>query len=297
MQSTGVQAYEILAYIFGILAVILNAVLLLSVYNERKKIFVTRASYLVANLAVADCLIGLFLIVFQSPIAQIEFISRLHFALVWTAFCVSYFTVLVMAAERSVLIMLPMAWSTLLTIRRTIFSILAVWILSIIAGVVMYNDKYRHHAQFFICLFVEIFAFLFFATHLYISCLLHRREKHRARVNEYPDQDTPRSANTENIAQSKVTIVVSILLVILIVSIVPYFVCLQLFTIHNTFDDTVGTKIDPDVYEKAYHYTDAFLYVNFFANPIIYAWRLRIYRKAFYRLFCFYRRLFRQHSS
>ena len=297
MQSTGEQAHEILAYIFGILAVILNAVLLLSVYNERKKIFVTRASYLVANLAVADCLMGLFLIVLQQPIKQIEFKSNvrqhIRLPLVWTAFCVSYFTVIVMAAERFVLIMLPMVWSTLLTIRRTIFSILAVWILSIIAGGVMYNEKYRSHAQFFICLFVEIFAFLFFATHLYISCLLHRREKHRARVNEYPDQDTPRFANTENIAQSKVTIVVSILLVILIVSIVPHLVCLQFFTIHNT----VGTKIDPDVYEKAFYYTRAFTYINFFANPIIYAWRLRIYRKAFYRLFCFYRRLFRQHSS
>ena len=148
-----------------------------------------------------------------------------------------------MAAERSVLIMLPMVWSTLLTIRRTVFSILAVWILSIITGGVMYNDKYRYHAQFFICLFVEIFAFLFFATHLYTSCLLHRREKHRARVNKYPDQDTPRFANTENIAQSKVTIVVSNLLVILIVSMVPYFVGLQLFTINNNFDDSVGTKI------------------------------------------------------
>ena len=238
-------------------------------YNERKKIFVTRASYLVANLAVADCLIGLFLIVFQQPIAQIEIKTNvrqhIQLPLVWTVFCVSYFTVIVMAAERSVLIMLPMVWSTLLTIRRTIFSILAVWILSIIAGGVMYNDKYRYHAQFFICLFVEIFAFLFFATHLYISCLLHRREKHRARVNEYPG--TPRFANTENIAQSKVTIVVSILLVILIVSMVPYFVCLQLFTINNTFDDTVGTEIDPDVYDKAYHYTDAFTCINFSQIP------------------------------
>lgn len=288
MQSSGVQPYEILAYIFGILAIILNGVLLLSMYNERKKIFVTRASYLVANLAVADCLNGLFLVVLQQPIGEIEYRSdvraRIQLPSVWTALCMSYFTVLVMAAERSVVIMRPMDWSALLTIRRTIISILAVWILSIIAGGVMYNDKYRYHAQFFICLFVEICAVLFLTTHVYISCLLYRRDKHRANVNEDPDQDTPRLAPSENISQRKITIVVSILLVILIVTMLPYFVCLQVFTIQNTFDDTVASKIDLDVYGRAYLYTDAFLYVNFFANPIIYAWRLRMYRKAFYSL-------------
>ena len=288
MQSNGVQAYQVLAYIFAILAVILNGVLLLSMYNERKKIFVSRISFLVANLAVADCLNGLFLIVLQQPIKQIEFKSnvreRIQLPFMWTAFCVSFCTLLLMAAERLIVIILPMVWSTLLTIRRTIFSILAVWILSIIAGGVMYNDKYRYYAQFVICLFVEISAFGFIAIHIYILWLLHRRDKHRANVNEDPDQDTPCLSSSENIAQRKVTIVVSILLLVLIVTCVPHFICLQLFTIHNTFDDTVGTKIDPDVYEKAFHYTDAFTYINFFANPIIYAWRLRMYRKAFYSL-------------
>ena len=112
-------------------------------YNERRKIFTTRASYLVANLAVADCLTGLFLIVLQQPIKEIEYKSEvrkhIQLPLVWTALCASYFTVLAMAAERFVLVILPMSWSTLLTIPRTIISILAVWVISIIAEAVMYK--------------------------------------------------------------------------------------------------------------------------------------------------------------
>ena len=214
MQSNELQAHEILVYIFGILAFVLNGVLLLSMYNEIRNIFTTRASYLVANLAVADCLTGLFLIILQQPIKEIDYKSEvqkhIQLPLVWTAVCASYFTVLVMAAERFVLVILPMAWSTVLTIPRTIISILAVWIISIIAGALMYNDKYRYYAQFFICLFIGICALLFFASHVYISWLLHRKNKHSATVNavEDLDQNTPRHAASENIAQRKVTIVV-----------------------------------------------------------------------------------------
>ena len=245
MQSTEGQAHEILAYIFGILAFVLNGVLLLSTYNERRKIFITRASYLIfilSNLAVADCLTGLFL---QQPTKEIEYRSDvrkyIQLPLVWIVLCASFSTVLAMAAERFVLVILPMAWSTVLTIPRTIISILAVWIISIIAGAVTYNDKYRYYGQFFVCLFVEITCLA------NISCMLSRRNKHRATVSEVEDSDpnTPRHTTRENIAQRKVTIAVSILLVVLIVTCVPYFIFLQMFTVNNTFDSTVASKPRP----------------------------------------------------
>jgi hypothetical protein len=54
MLSTGVQGNQVVSYIFGILAIVLNGVLLASMYKERKKIFVARISFLVANLAFAE---------------------------------------------------------------------------------------------------------------------------------------------------------------------------------------------------------------------------------------------------
>ena len=290
MTSTGVQGYEVLSYIFGILAIVLNGVLLASMYKERKKIFVTRISFLVANLAFADCLSGLFLIALHQPIKVIEYKSNARLLtelpLIWTAFCASFLTLFLMAAERLVVVTLPMVWSKLLTIPRSLLCIFAVWLLSIGGGVAIHYKRY--YAQFFICLIVEISALCFIATHIYIVWLLQRREKHRMVVNKNSSQDspclpTPPNENN-NHSHRKVTIVVTILLSVLIVTCVPYFVCLQMFTINNTFDKTLSQRVNLEIYDKAMLYSRAVLYVNFFMNPIIYAWRLRMYRKAFYSL-------------
>ena len=289
MPSTGVQGNEVLSYIFGILAIVLNGVLLASMYKERKKIFVTRISFLVANLAFADCLNGLFLIILSQPIKEIEYKSDvlllIQQPLVWIAFCASLLTVILMAAERLVIVTLPMEWSTLLTIPRTLLCILAVWLLSIGCGVAIH---YRQlYVQFVMCLIVEISALFLITTHIYIVWILRRREIHRmVLVNQNPSQDSPclPTPPNKNSAHRKVTMVVTILLSVLIVTCVPYFVCIQMFVINNTFDRTVADKVNLEIYDKAFLYTFSLLYVNFFMNPIIYAWRLRMYRKAFYSL-------------
>ena len=281
----------ILSYIFSCLAIILNGVLLISMFNERKKIFVTRISYLVANLAFVDCLNGVFLIALLQPIPNIRFLQTeamftVQLPLVWTAFCASYFTLFLMAAERLIIVTLPLLWSTLLTVRRTIYCICMVWIISIAAGIAIHYVRF--YALFFICLFVEICALSFIATHVYILWILHKREKRRVKTFAIQDssQITPclPEPSSENIAHKKVTVVVTILLIVLVVTCVPYFICLQIFSIANTFDPTVRNKLDRDTYRTAYIYTDAFNYIYFFSNPIIYAWRLTMYRQAFYSL-------------
>ena len=286
--QTGLQGYAVLTFIFGIWAIALNGVLLASMYKERKKIFVTRISCLVANLAVADCLNGLFAILLVQPIKEMQFKGDIRklikLPLVWTAFCASFFTLFLMAAERLVVVKLPMVWSTLLTVPRTIICILCVWLLSAGAGVAIHF--YGYYTQFVLCLLVGVSALSFVAIHVYILWLLRQKEKTRKIMKQDPSQITPCIATSrhENIVHTKVTIVVTILLSVLIVTCVPYFVCLQMFAINHTFDKTLASKVNADVYDKVFRYTDAFTYVNFLSNPIIYAWRLRMYRKAFYSL-------------
>ncbi|CAB3991546.1 adenosine receptor A1-like [Paramuricea clavata] len=288
MPSTGVQGNQVLLYIFGILAIVLNGVLLASMYKERKKIFVTRISFLVANLAFADCLNGLFLIILRQPITEIEYKNNtrllVELPLVWTAFCASLLTVILMAAERLLIVTLPMEWSTLLTIPRSLLCILAVWLLSIGCGVAIHYKRY--YAQFVTCLIVEISSLFLIATHIYIVRMLQRREIQRMVVNKNPSQDSPclPTPPNKNNAHRKVTVVVTILLSVMIITCVPYFACIQMFVINNTFDKTVADKVNLEVYHIVLTYAFALLYVNFFMNPIIYAWRLRMYRKAFYSL-------------
>ena len=288
MPSTGVRGNEVLSYIFGILAIVLNGVLLASMYKKRKKIFVTRISFLVANLAFADCLNGLRLIILSQPIKDIEYKSDalllVQQPLKWIGFCASILTIILMAAERLVIVTLPMEWSTLLTIPRTLLCILAVWFLSIGCGVAIHYRRY--YVQFVICLIVEISALFLITTHIYIVWMLQRREIHRVVVNQNPSQDSPYlpTPPNKNSAYRKVTAVVTILLSVLIVTCVPYIVCFQMHVINNTFDKTVADKVNLDVYDRVFLYSRALLHVNLFMNPIIYAWRLRMYRKAFYSL-------------
>lgn len=180
-----------------------------------------------------------------------------------------------------------MVWSRLLTVPRTILCIILVWIISICGGVAIHFNQY--YAQFFICLFVELSALSFIATHVYILWILRRREK-GCEIEITPDKDPSQATpclepkDTSHIAHRKVTIVVTILLAVLITTCVPYFVCLQMFTTNNTFDPTLSQRINVDIFDKVYNFSNAFSYINFLANPIIYAWRLRMYRKAFFSL-------------
>ncbi|XP_028416751.1 uncharacterized protein LOC114540962 [Dendronephthya gigantea] len=248
--------------------------------------FVSRLSYLIGNLAFADCLNGVFLIVLQQPILDIRYVTKtlkaITLPMVWTAYCASYAILFLMAAERIVILLLPLVSSMLLTIHRTVFGIFVAWLISIGGGVAVYYKQY--YAKFYICLFIEICTLGFVVSHVFILWALHKREKRR--VNEYSSQVTPppQVPCSESLAQRKATMVVTSLLVVLILSCLPSFICIQLFVINNSYDNTLASKINVELYSKFRAYSSAFNYVYFFSNPIIYAWRLRMYRKAFYIL-------------
>ena len=285
-----IQPYQVMVYTFAILAVLLNGLLLMSMIKERKKMFVTRISFLVANLALADFLCGFFVIVLVQPIKELQIfkhdtVSPIILPFCWTAYSVSFYTVLFMAIERFIILILPMTWSSILIIPRTAICIVCAWCLSICGGVFIYYEKYTLYVQLAICLFVFLVDVFLIASHIYILWVLRRRGQRRiATDNQDPSLPNCSPPANENIVEKKVTIVITILLVALNITLIPYLIVLQFFLVNGTLDHTISDKINFEVYYEAYTYTFAFFYVNFFINPIIYAWRLRIYRKAFYSL-------------
>lgn len=185
-----------------------------------------------------------------------------------------------------------MVWSTLLTIPRTIFCIILVWIVSIRAGVLVpIGDDNFLHARFFIYLVVELSVLFFIATHVNIFLVIQRREEGRKETSS--DQDsllrnpcltTQETKGASHITHQNMIIFVTIVLAVLIVTCVPLFVCLNMSYTENTFDRSLASRVDLHFYDNSLHYSDAFFYVHFIANPFIYAWRLRMYRKAFHSL-------------
>lgn len=282
--SVELKPSDLLSCTLAIVAVLLNGTLLASMYKERKKIFLSRISYLVGNLAFADFLNGLFFVVLMQPIISMRYkdhlVEFLSLPLTWMALCASCATLLLMSVERLVVVALPMTWSTILNKRRTLLGIFLVWITSIAAGLWVGYKKY--YAQFFVCVFIEVSATNSIIIHFYVLWVLRRGAKQRFQMTE--DQQQSQAFLKENVAHKKVTTVVTILLVVLIITCAPYLVCTQMLIVNLTFDKTLHQKVNVHIFIIIYDYSVAFMYINFLCNSIIYAWRLRMCRKAFFSL-------------
>lgn len=271
-------------YVFGVafslLAIALNGFLILVMTKERSVFFHTRVSYFVINLAVADCLTGVSLtyIGFQE-LLTLEKSSARPVVLVfsWITVQCSFFTLLLMSVDRLVMVLYPLSWSRILTVRRTIIGVAVVWLVSIAGGVVMHF--YKMATQLAILSFVELCTLIFVCNSLFIYPVLRKREQGR-----YISDDPSKSAERLPIPHDKMSNVVVILMVVLMVTQLPFLMCFQMILAHRLFDQNFLRNIDNNAFFQAYSYTQAFAGLNFVVNPIVYAWRIRTYRKAFTRV-------------
>lgn len=267
----------LLGVVFSILAIILNGFLVLVMTKERKVFFRTRVSYFVINLAVADCLTGVSLTYLELR----ELLKlKTHPALIpmvllfnWTTVQCSFFTLLLMSVDRLIMVLYPLSWSKILTVRRTLISVAAVWLVSIAGGVMLHF--YKAATQLVILSFVELCTLVFICNSLLIYPVLRKREQGR-----YTSDDPSQSSPT---IRDKMSTVVVMLMVVLIVTQLPFVTCFQIILAHRLFAKNVFQKLDVLSLFQAYSYAQAFACLNFVVNPIVYAWRIRTYRKAFIR--------------
>ena len=294
--ASGVEPYQILKIIFGSLSILLNGFLLLAIGVERRKLFASRVTYLVANLALADFLMGVVLVFIIQPLEihkRKPALKELELPLIWAAMLVSFLTLFLMSAERFVVVSLPMLWSSILTTRRTIIGIGIIWCLAIIGGIVVHFHNFK--AFFAMIIVIEFCVVVFIIVHLYILRFLKKPNSETALTDgddeelQVTDVTTWPSAEQSNHVSMKqhgeVTAVVAILLAVLIFTMVPHFICVQLLLANILIDDTALDGIDQNKLYLAFEYTDALSFLNFVVNPIVYAWRLRMYRRAFVKLF------------
>lgn len=270
---------DVLLIIIGSLAVLLNGLLLLLIVNNRGIFLRTRVSYLVANLSLADFLTGaiLVLVVMRRLTQSKDNFEGFQFLFLCTSIHISFLTLLLMSFDRVLVAVLPLTWSGFLTGRRTIFAIAVVWALSIFGSImIQYHTRKKRLA---ILLFQEISVCLFTASHVFIFQFLKRQRRWlvhsiRSAVELTAVVDLPLRAS-----HAQITSVVLTLMLVLIVTYLPYIVRL------NILMATKSTDIAVQQVDTVFRYTQAFSYLNFAVNPIIYAWRLKVYRRAFCKMF------------
>ena len=273
---------DVLLIIIGSLAVLLNGLLLLLIANNRKIFLRTRVSFLVANLSLADFLTGamLVLVIMLRLMQSRDIFKGFQFFFLCTSIQISFLTLLLMSLDRVVVATLPLTWSRLLTRRRTVFAIAVVWALSIFGGImIQYHTKKKRLAML---LFQEISVCLFTASHVFIFQFLKRQRRRLVYLIRWSALELSALVDMPlQASHAQITSVVLTLMLVLIVTYLPYIIRL------NMLMATKSTDIPVLQFDTVFRYTQAFSYLNFAVNPIIYAWRLKVYRRAFCKMFGF----------
>ena len=272
--SCTIDVPSILLILVGSAAALMNGLLILVLYNERKKFFRTRVSYLVANLAVADCFTGLMLVLVMALILSHKprALNGYEFLLLCGSMQISFYTLILMSLDRLIIAIVPMTWSRILTKRNTIIGMVFAWGFAIFGSFAM---KYLiiTKRRFALLLFLEITAVLFVLIHVVIFLVLRRQRRDFSHSGSSAEISTVMDL-TLQACHAQITSVVLTLMTVLIITYTPYIV------FSNILLAKKGTNMEVLVYNDGFAYARAFSYLNYAANPVVYAWRLRVYRKA-----------------
>jgi uncharacterized membrane protein YsdA (DUF1294 family) len=269
---------NVLLIVAGSAAALTNGLLLLVLYNERKKFFRTRVSYLIANLAVADCCTGLMLVLVMvlNMVRKEDALDCYQFLFLCGSIQCSFYTLILMSGDRLIVAVMPMTWSHVLTKRNTLISIIFAWALAIFGSIMMRYHTKKHRFAFL--LFLEITAVLFIFIHVIIFHVLRRQRRDLSQRSGSSAEIATIMDLTLQACHAQITSVVLTLMMVLIVAYTPYVVYSNILLVRQ------GTGMGIRICDNVFLYIQAISYLNYAANPIVYAWRLRVYRKALFSL-------------
>ena len=259
--GTSITPVYILITVIGILTLVLNGLLLIAMVQYRSTIFTSKGAYLIANLAIADLLTGLnsslwgLQIAFRLPQA----LKKAMLSILLTSLEASFLTILVMSLERYIAIVFPLKAQIWLSKRRTIKSCVAVWFIAALCGVCMALSRLIVRFCFTILFEITVLVTIFF----YYKIVIKLRQR---------DLDM----QSTGARGSNLTTVVVFLVVIMIVTVLPYMLTLQIYLVRSMF---MVANYDPKL-QLFLYYSIPIQLMNFVLNPIVYAWRLPKYRLA-----------------
>ena len=287
--TTSEIAPFVLGLVIALLSVVLNGFLLLVLAKERKSFLHMRVTYYIINLGIADFLTGaviLFLVI--AHVFQIALTTSCENFLVlfnWITMQCSFYTLVLMSIDRLVIVLYSLSWSSILTVRRTMISIIAVWLVSIAGGIVMHF--YQLETRLAILSFVELSIVIFICNSLFIYPVLRRREKGTFMTRVVASRTVYASHRVMYpLPYDNMSWVVVILLLALIVTQMPFIIYLQMWLMHSLSGEKLLHIVRNPSFVTGYAYTQSIACLNFAINPVVYAWRIRKYREAFAKTLC-----------
>ena len=282
----------IITIIMSGISFILNGLFLFVLARNKDLVKRKRISYHVTNLAVADTFYGLGTFFFY--IVQIgnekTFEKLLPFYMMHhVGFLASQAAVLLMTIERSIVITKPLTWNEILPRKRMLLFMLCSWIAVVTsAAVIYYFLRYKSTRQGAIVLLVwntlcTVFLLSTVAVNIYMFKKL--RQKDGLADSQLSTRVVPQAnAQLKSIQlKRKASELVLLLAIIMIVTYLPN--SLLLMANNACYVSKLHCYDELDDNSTIVVVIFILANLNFLVNPLVYIWKDRIYRNAFYRTF------------
>ena len=269
---------------FGTSATLLNSILLLVLYADPFKKFRTPGTILVANLAIADGLTGLFALLrmlFSITGCPRHMNMLIYYSTMCTMQC-SLFTVLLITAERFFAVAFPIRFKLHVTKLRVFFLSLLAWAISILLLElsVIFRDASAKISFLVFGTLNLLIIFSVIAGYCAIYKTLKRKEMEMGRYVE--PCGTPRSGSVKRkgIKLTEHKRLVNTFLVITIILSISVLPMIILTAIASMCSEECKFRA-----LQAYFVMEPLLLINFNVNPLVYAFQLPTYRQAFLTVF------------
>ena len=274
--------------LFSSLAVTFNSILILVLIRDPFREFRSASTVFVANLAVADLFTGIFtmlksvLFCLEIQLSNIA-LTVSYNASAYTMQC-SIFTVLLITMERLLAVMNPTKFKTLLTKSRCFLLSLATWLLPFLDLTFIVLIAAHTLKIYLLYSLINLLAIcLVVLGYFHLYKLLKRKRQEIVRYAVPETEENSKNGNSapslrrrqrtfaENKRLVNTFLMVTAVLVISMVPITLVYMVLALCSIDcSIMAWYIAVKYEP------------FVMLNFIANPVIYAFRLPQYRKAFW---------------
>ena len=266
------------------LSFLFNATFLLIVRKSWTLVKRRRITYHVTNLAFSDSMVGAnsFCMLILMVVAGRETTLRLAFDKIR---CMSILTslqaVCLMAVERAVCLQKPHTWHQFLPLKRILLVMAGNWVFALQLVILMH-----FYRQIMVFVFLILFSIsLSLTSVLYVNMYLKIKKSNKVHDEVVQEGSSAAAAIEErrnNLMQRKVGNFVLSLTLLLLITMLPSIIATDIQVSCQLFKLNCGHM---EALQKVTNILYLLSIINFIVNPIIYVWKMSMYRQALWKMF------------
>ena len=261
------------------LSFFLNGTFLIVICKSWKLAKERRITYHVTYLAISDCIVGasaFCLVITELVTGRTTTLSLAFTKIAWMGTLMSLLSVCLMAVERAVCIEKPHTWTQILPLKRILQIMAGNWVLALTLAIIKHYYNVVMSFIFLVLFFIPIIV----TSLVYINMYIKIRRSTKVHGETEQNSAVAIEERRNNMMQRKVGTFVLILVLILIISVSPLYITLFV----EVSCEVLNCKFIETV-DKVEYYFRLLAIMNHVVNPIIYAWKISLYRQAFWKIF------------